>query len=174
MAAAAIFAGVSAVSTIAGTVMSVRGARQSARAQAEAGEYAAQAEERQGVVNRRDRSAAITQTLQEVGDVARNKRRTLSSIRAAYGNSHLRMEGSPLDVLEDASIEMANDEARTLYKGRVRAQGYTEEAAMHDIQAGLYRKEAGFAIQAGNYSAAAAFFQGVGSAASIGYNYARG
>lgn len=107
----------SAASAVAGTV----GAISQANAQRSAATYQAQIADRNAILARR-------QAAQKADDHALENRRTLSAIRAAYGTSGLSMEGSPLDVLENAAVDGQLDINRALYKGAVNARNEQERA----------------------------------------------
>jgi len=132
---------------IAGGVISAMGAIQAANAQAASAQYNAKVAES-------NRRAALRQTQVAVEDKQAENRRQLGSIRAAYGASGLMLDGSPLDVLEDTAQEQAFDVAKIRYKGKMQAEGYSEQAA-------LYRLEAKSAKRAGWIGAGSALIGGL-------------
>jgi len=124
---------------IVGGVISAVGAIQSANAQAAAAEYNAKVQER-------NKMAILAQTDQAVIDKKRENKRVSSLIRAQYGASGIELAGSPLDVIEDTSIEQELDVARVRYTGTLDAIGKGDAAT-------LYRMEAKSVKTAGMFSA---------------------
>lgn len=123
-------------------VMSAAAAQQQAAAEAQAYSTQAQIAERNRILADQDRIQAVRTAQIAEEDKARENRRNLASIRAAYGTSGLEMAGSPLDVLSDSSIEMALDQKRVGYdayiqnrEGAIKMIGYSEEAAQAKVAA---------------------------------------
>lgn len=137
-------------------VVGAFGALQSANAEAAALNYNAQ-------VSERNARLSFQQSDAEIRDQRRENRRQLSSIRNAYGASGFAMEGTPLDVIEDTALEQELDVRKLDYQGRLRAQGYKEDAVLKRIGAKN-------AKTAGRIGAAA---QVLGGLASAGRNLAR-
>lgn len=122
--------------TVVSGFMSAAAAQQQAAAEAQAYNTQAQIAERNRVIADQDRIQAVRTAQIAEEDKARENRRNLASIRAAYGSTGLELAGSPLDVLSDTSIEMALDQQRVGYdayvqnrEGKIKMDGYTEEAS---------------------------------------------
>ncbi len=113
---------------IIGGVISAIGSLQQANAQAASAEYNAKVAER-------NKRAVKNQTESEIEDRQVEHRRQLGSMRASYGASGLQMEGSPLDVLEDTATEQAFDISKIRYQGAMKAEGYSEQAALYKLEA---------------------------------------
>lgn len=113
---------------IVGGAISALGAIQQGNAQAASAEYNAK-------VAKRNKSAVLAQTEAEIEDKKTENRRQLGSIRAAYGASGLMLDGSPLDVLEDTAVEQAYDVSKIRYQGAMKAEGYSEQAALFKLEA---------------------------------------
>lgn len=120
------------------------------RAQRKAAEQNAAYMERDALAADDNRKAAVSQFQVAAEDTRRSSRRTLSTLRTAYGSSGFSMQGSPMDVLEDTAQEQELDAQRIEYKGRVRnREGALEvlnlkEQARVTRQAGKNAQIAGF------------------------------
>lgn len=112
------------------------------------------AERNSGVASNEGHAAAM--------DKARESRRTMSSIRAAYGASGLALEGSPLDVLEDSAAEGSLGIVREKYKGTLKSIGSLDEAENFRLKAALHRMEADSAQDAKPFAMIGALFSGIG------------
>ena len=145
---------IAAVASVGSAVVGAMGAMQSAKAQSAAANYQAQVADRNAKVARQQ--AAVEQE-----DQRRENMRQLGAIRAAYGGSGLEMAGSPLDVLEDTSMEQELDVQRIGYRGELRAIGEQDKA-------NLARAEAENAKKAGAIGAMSAIFKGGTSLLSNG------
>lgn len=110
----------STILTVVSGAVSAIGAIQQANAAAASAEYNAQIMERNAEIIDQDRKSATKQAQVDADDKRRDNRRTLSTIRAAYGSTGLEMAGSPLDVLEDSANELELDATRIEYEGRVK------------------------------------------------------
>lgn len=106
--------------TVAGGVISAMGALQAGKAQEAAANRDAAISERNKKIADQDRIQAMRTAQLAAEDKRRENTRQLASMRAAYGSSGFDLAGSSLDVLADASEEMALDERRVEYEGRVR------------------------------------------------------
>lgn len=156
---------ISAVASVVSGVVGAVGAMQSANAQAAAANYNAQIQERNAVIADNNRKTATRQAEIAVEDKRRETRRTLSSIRAAYGNSGLDLAGSPLDVLEDTAIESELDAQRIEYQGRVaNREGAIQVLGLKE-EAQLSRMNAKAAKRAGTIAAVGSVVSGIGNAA---------
>jgi len=154
--------------TLVSGVMSAAGAMQQASAEAQAYKTQAQIAERNRVIADQDRIQAVRTAQIAEEDKARENRRNLASMRAAYGSTGLELAGSPLDVLSDTSVEMALDQQRTGYdqyiqnrEGAIKMLGLTEDAAQA-------RAAAKNAMTAGRMKAVSSLLSSAGSAASMG------
>lgn len=110
---------ISAVSAIGSAVGSI----QQSNAQSNAAQYNADVAER---------NATIAQQ-QAKADADAQRRHALVKIgaaRAMYGASGVALEGSPLDVLQNSAINAELDNQTILYKGKLRALGYTDSATL--------------------------------------------
>lgn len=143
-------AAVTAILSVVSGVIGAVGAIQSANAQAAASEYNAQIQERNSKISEQNRKFNVDTARIASEDKARENRRTLASMRAAYGASGLDLAGSPLEVLADASTEMALDERRVAYEGYTRNRdsqieqiGYGEQATLNRME-GKAAKTSGY------------------------------
>lgn len=123
-----IIGALSAAASIASGVVGAMGAMQQGKAASDAANYQAQVADRNAKIARQQ--AAVEQD-----DQRRENMRQLGAIRAAYGGSGLEMAGSPLDVLEDTSIEQELDVDRIGYRGTLRALGETDKANLARAEA---------------------------------------
>ena len=110
-----ILAGMSAVSGLMGAL----GAQAQGQAAASAQEFNAEIAGRNAQLARE--SAQYDADIQE-----RQSRMHLGTIRAAYGASGVRAEGSALDVLEMSATNAKRDYNAILYKGELKALGYED------------------------------------------------
>lgn len=69
-------------------------------------------------------------------DKRRENRRTLASIRAAYGASGIELTGSPLDVLRDTAAEIELDAGRIESEGRARNREGALEMLGYETETG--------------------------------------
>lgn len=135
-----------------GAVVSAVGQYTAMQAQAEAAEYNAEVAER-------NRRAVLGQTALDISDERLHNRRVIGSMRAAFGANGFAVAGSPLDVLSDTVQEQEYDIAKKDYAGKLKAEGYTE-------QANLYKMEADASRTAGVIGLASGLLGGFGSAIS--------
>lgn len=159
---------VSAVSAVAGTVVSMGAASAQAASAQQQAEYQRQVAERDQAIVDQNRRYAYEQARIDAEDAARDQRRQLSAVRAAYGASGVDLAGSPLDVLTDTAYETALDVQRTEDRGRLQARefemqklGIQDNAVMADLQYQNARSQA-------RASSAASMLSGIGSLASSG------
>lgn len=164
-----------AIGLIGGIMSGITG-MMAAQAQGEAAAAAANQNAQIAEYNRqvaeRNKATALAEADAEARDVSRENRRTMASIRAAYGASGLALEGSPLDVMEDTALEQELDVAKTRYKGQLRAIGYQDEAANYKMKAELHRMEAASAARSSRISAVGALFSSLGSIGRAGLSLA--
>lgn len=137
----AMLSAVSAVTSI------LSGAIGAVGAIAQSNAVQAQANYEQKVKNR-NAGIARAQAQGEAVSSWRETRRKLATIRTEYGASGLDLAGSPLDVLEDSATEGAFDVAKIRYAGEMRAQGFSEEAALAGMRS-KSAKTAGYLSAAG-------------------------
>lgn len=142
----------SAILSLVGGVIGMMGQMQAAQAQKNALNYQAQIDERNA-------KTALQQSEQDQEDKRRENMRQLSSIRAAYGNNGLQLAGSPLEVITDTALEQELDVQKIGYQGKLRAQGYRE-------QAGINRAAAKNAGSAGIISGVSSLIGGINTAAT--------
>ena len=128
-----IVAALSAAATVASGVVGAMGAMAQGKATADAANYSA-------AVADRNAKIARNQAAVEQDDQRRENVRQLGAIRAAYGGSGLEMAGSPLDVLEDTSIEQELDVARIGYRGELKALGENDKAELARVEAANAKK----------------------------------
>lgn len=149
-----------------GTGLQVMGAIQQASAESAAAKRQAQIDERNRVLADQDRQLAIRTAQIAAEDKTRENRRRLADLRANLGASGLEMAGSPLDLLEDTSIEMALDTRRTEFEGYVRGREGAIEMQNYADSAAANRARAKSAKTAGYMSAGAALLTGGAQTAS--------
>ena len=113
-----------------------------ANANADAAAYEAQVEERNRQIADRNARMALDQAEVDKESARRQGRRQLGAIRAAYGASGFELAGSPLDVLEDSAAELALDQEKILYEGRLEALDQQDKGAAASARANLKRVEA--------------------------------
>ncbi len=142
--------------------MSVLGTVMSAQAQKKEGEAAKEAAQYNAAISRRNAQISLDQAEMDAGSQSRDARRQMGAMRAGYGASGVTMEGSPLDVLEATAIAAEHDRQNILYKGRIRALGFEDEAGLYDM-AGENAEERG------NSKSTATLMGGLGSAATSAY-----
>jgi hypothetical protein len=142
--------------TLAGAAMSAVGAVGQANAAASAGKYNAQMKQNQAVASM-DQANADAQRVQREGT------RAAGSLLAGYGASGVATdEGSPLDVLRDSWTQNALDVSNIMYRGRLKATGYYNDAT-------LDRHSAEVASEQGPLNASAYLLTGAGRAGSNYY-----
>ena len=107
-------------STAVGGVVEAVGAVQEGEATAAAKREEAEIAKTNKVIADQDRRLAVRTAQIDASDMRRENRRTMASIRAAYGMSGGDLSGSPLDVLLDTASELELDVQRTEYEGRSR------------------------------------------------------
>lgn len=112
-----------ALTVVSGAVQAM-GAINAGKAEAAAANRAAQIAQRNKVYLNQDRINAAAANDNDLEDKRREHRRQLASLRAGFGTSGLDAQ-SPLDVLEDTSIEMALDQRRIDYKGQQENRAYS-------------------------------------------------
>jgi hypothetical protein len=136
--------------TLVGAVVSAAGAISQGNAQAAAANYNAKVAERNKV-------ATLEQTYTEVENQRSKNRKMIGEMRSAYGANGLEMAGTPLDVISDTVAEQEYDVQKQKYVGRMKAMGFSEQAA-------LSRMEAKSAKKAGYIGAASSLIGGLSDA----------
>lgn len=170
---------------VVGTAVSAAGALQQGKAQAanqraaaQAGEFNRQAAERNKVIAGHQRQLAVRQAQVDAEDKRRDNRRKLAEIKSKYGASGLRSSGTPLDVLEDAALELETDARRIDHDGQVRGYegalrilGFQDEAtlAAHSRDSALSRAKG--AETAGRINAFGQILGGAKEIAGSDYAY---
>lgn len=109
---------------------------------------------------RQQRQLDIETARIEAEDKARENRRTMATARASMGTSGFEMAGSPLEVLQDSSIEMALDVRRIEFEGQVRGREGTIKAMGFESQASSLKAEGQNAAKAGRVSAFGSLLSG--------------
>jgi hypothetical protein len=142
--------------------MAVMGSVMSAQAQKKEGEAAKEAAQYNAAISRRNAEISMDQAAMDAEAQGRDARAKAGSMRAAYGASGVTMEGSPLDVLESSAITAEQDRQTILYKGRIKALGFEDEATLYDMSGEN-------AEERGNSRSTATLLGGIGSAAGKAY-----
>lgn len=122
---------VAASLAVGGSVVKGMGAIQEADAAGDAARY-------NQSVNTQNARASRLQGYADAEDQARENRKQIGQIRAAYGASGLEMSGSPLDVLVDTASEQDLDVRRIKYKADNRAIAYANQAKLEGMKARAY------------------------------------
>lgn len=135
--------------------MQAIGMIQQGQAQANAARYNA-------AIADRNAQIATDQANQDAQQQQRVARQRIGAIRAGYGASGVDVAGSPLDVLADSASQAELDRQTILYKGKLRALGYSDSAT-------LDRYSAGVAETAGYMGAGSAILTGATKGADRGY-----
>ena len=148
----------SAVSGVIGAI----GAIQQGNAAAASAEYNAKIAERNATIVENNRAITVRQSEVDAEEKRRENRRTLSSVRAAYGASGLELAGSPLDVLEDSALELELDASRIEAEGKMRSSEMAAQGIGLREDANLSRMSGRAARSAGYINAAGALFGTVG------------
>lgn len=165
---------VSGAFTAASGVASMSAANQSAGAEMQMYENQRATSEYNKQVTDQDRLNSRRATEIALDDKQRENRRLLASLRAANGASGFEMAGSPLEVLQDTSIEMGLDERRIEYEGEMRNREYVQTMNQYGRDA----KDASSAIKntkkAAKTNTVASFLSMGSQAASTAYTYKTG
>lgn len=110
-----------------GTIMSASAQAQQARDAKKAADFNASIAERNAGIARQ-------QAAQDAMIQQRQARQQIGTAAAGYGASGIVMEGSPLDVLEASAAAAEMDRQTILYKGELRAMGYSDDATISRVQ----------------------------------------
>jgi|SRR3972149_3788790 len=128
-----IFAGMA----ILGGVVSAVGASMQAQRESAAHEFNA-------LLSDRNARVARSQAAMDADIQRRQAFQHLGSIRAAYGASGVTPEGSPLDILELSATNAERDNQMILYRGELRAMGFTDTATLDRMGARSAEQEGTF------------------------------
>lgn len=164
--ASSIPAGLSTALSLGGTALGAVGTIQQANATASAARHSAAVADRDAFVADQNRKLALEQGRIDAEDKRREDRRILSSIRAAYGSSGLELAGSPLDVLEDTSLEQELGTRRVEFESRARGREGALQMLGLSENAALDRNRASSAKRSGFTSAVGVGLSGVGTTLS--------
>ncbi len=90
-----------------------------------------------------DRNAGLAreQAARDAEAQQRHATQVLGAARAGFGASGVTSEGSPLDVLMNSASNAELDRQNILYKGELRAIGYSDTAALERSRAKAAEKE---------------------------------
>jgi hypothetical protein len=145
---------------LAGAAVSAVGAMQQANAAKAAGHYNARMQERNALVS-------LDQAGKDAERVKREGTRAAGSLIAGYGAAGVATdEGSPLDVLRDSHTQNAMDVSNIMYRGRLKATGYYNDALLN-------RHSGDVAGDQGPLNAASYLLGGAGRAGSTYYSQKR-
>lgn len=158
-----------ALSVIGGMVQAA-GAAQAASAEAQYWADQSSIAQQNKLLAEQDRQNALQTAAQEAEDKRRENRRMLAGVRASYGATGFEWAGSPLDVLEDQSIEMALDVKKIEYEGQARARESSIRILGFDNESKQATSASKNALKAGKYGVGSALIGGATQAATIGYN----
>jgi hypothetical protein len=117
----------SAVATVAGSVMQSGQQAAAGQAQANAAYYNA-------AVAQQNANAAMQAAYADKQQQDRENRSRLEQVRSKYLSSGIELEGTPLLVLMEETSQMALESDKILHKGKVQAANFTNEANMARYQ----------------------------------------
>lgn len=118
---------ISAVATVAGSVMQSGQQAAAGQAQANAAYYNAS-------VAQNNANAAMQAAYANKMQQDRKNRASLESVRSKYLNSGVELEGTPLLVLMEETSQNALTSDKILHQGKVQAANFTNEATMSRYQ----------------------------------------
>lgn len=122
---------------IGGAAISAAGAYSQGQAGKSAAEYNTRLRERDAVT-------ALSQSNQEAIQFSQRAAQAHGTLLAGYGASGVATdEGSPMDALRMSAANAKLDEGTILYRGRLKATGYYDDAALNRI-AGKTAEEQGY------------------------------
>lgn len=142
----------SAVSTIAGSVMQAGQQQAAAQAQANASYYNA-------AVAQQNANAAMQAAQADKQQQDRENRAKLESVRSKYLGSGIELEGTPLMVLWEETSQMALESDKILHQGKVKQAQYMNQANMDRYQGDV-------ALSAGSQQASGTLLGGIFSGVS--------
>lgn len=146
---------------IAGGAVGAVGSLQEGAANSAAALADADAAEANAITADQDRVQALRTAKIAKEDKARENRRTLASMRAAFGASGGDLMGSPIEVLEDTAAELSLDELRLEDEGRARNREGGLAIMNYKREAGMSRARAKNARTAGMFNAFSALTSGI-------------
>lgn len=111
---------IGALGSAVGGAVSAVGTLQEADAIAASAQSEANIAETNKIITNQERVQNIRTAQLEASDKRRENKRTLASMRAAFGTMGGDLMGSPIEVLEDAATEVSLDEERIRDEGRAR------------------------------------------------------
>ena len=132
---------IAAAFSVIGTISAMRAAEKQGEAAEQAGQFNA-------AVATRNSQVAVDQSNMDAERQRRETAQRQGVIRAGYGASGITVEGSPLDILESSAALGELDRQTILYKGKLRAQGYTDTATLDVMGGENAQTQAGY--KAGN------------------------
>lgn len=132
-----------------GGAVEAAGSIQEGEANAQAQEENARTAELNKEIADQDRRLAVKTAQIDAEDRRRENRRTLASVRAAFGASGGDFGGSPMDVLMDTAAELEVDAQRIEYEGRARNREGALQMLGFDRDAAMSRRAAGNSRTAG-------------------------
>lgn len=165
---------VAAVMAVASAAVSAVGAIQQGNAASAAAKNNAAIADRNKVIADQDRIMNVRAADIAAEDKRREDTRRMAAIRAAYGTNSVEFSGSPLDVLIDTSQEMATDQRRIEYQGKIKNREGALQMLYLDEEASLARANAKNSRTAGYLSAGASLLKGASSAGSMYYGGSAG
>lgn len=152
------FTGIEETAAIIGVAASVAGAAVTAYSAIQQGDAAAAAARYNQQVADQNAAAAKQQAEQDAQIQKAQSQQLLGAQAAAYGASGVTNEGSALDVLGNTASNAELARQTILYKGQLKAAGYSDEAILDQANAATAESNATF-------SASGALLKGFGTAA---------
>ena len=149
---AATWMTIGAVTSMAGTGLSVISQAQQGKEQQRWSEYNA-------AIAERDATAAKAVAEHEASQKRRDTERILGRQRALYGKAGVTMEGSPLELMAETAAEGELDALMIERTGKLRGQRYGEEATLSRMRGASSRR-------AGYWGAGTTLLTGAGRGAS--------
>jgi|TARA_R100001086_G_scaffold190484_1_gene107956 ATPase subunit of ABC transporter with duplicated ATPase domains len=144
-----------AVSTVAGSFMQAGQAQAAAQAQANAANYNA-------AVAQQNANAALQAAYADKQQQDRENRASLERVRSKYLASGVELEGTPLMVLEEETVQNALESDKILHKGKVQRANFLNQA-----NAQIYQGQV--AVAAANNKAQGTILGGtLGAASGLG------
>jgi parvulin-like peptidyl-prolyl isomerase len=117
-----------------GIVLGVAGLAMNAVGAISQGMAASKAADYNAAINARNAQIAQQQAQADAEAQQRQAYQRMGAIRAAYGASGVTPEGSPLDILANSASQAELDRQNILYKGKLRAIGYTDQSNLDAMQ----------------------------------------
>lgn len=140
---------VSAVATVAGSVMQAGQQAAAGQAQANAAYYNA-------AVAQQNANAAMQAAYADKQQQDRENRSKLEQVRSKYLSSGIELEGTPLLVLQEENSQMALESDKILHRGKVQYANYMNEANMAryqgDVASSMAQSQASGTLLGGIFS----------------------